>query len=366
MTPSRHRILMTADAVGGVWQYACSLARALDRMGHELVLAVLGPEPSADQRRMLDGAGRVELAETGLPLDWIDANPQGVRRAASEIAALAERTGATVVHLNSPVLASAAAYSAPVIAVAHGCIGTWWQAARQGPIDPALAWHPQMTAAGLQRCDLAIAPTAAYAAVLARSYRLERTPAVVHNGRRLPFARQAIGFCDDVFTAGRLWDPVKNTAVIDAVAERLCVPVYAAGRTDGPNGERVRPAHLQLLGQLAEPELADWLAARPVFVSAASFEPFGLAVLEAAQAGCALVLADIPSFRELWEGAAVFVEAEDVAGYVRAIETVLGDRRERRRLGDAARERARHYSVEAMATAMLRHYDRLDGRKAAA
>lgn len=33
----------------------------------------------------------------------------------------------------------------------------------------------------------------------------------------------------------------------------------------------------------------------------------GLSVLEAAQAGCALVLGDIDSLRELWDGAATFV-----------------------------------------------------------
>jgi hypothetical protein len=37
-----------------------------------------------------------------------------------------------------------------------------------------------------------------------------------------------------------------------------------------------------------------------------SVEPFGLAVLEAAQAGCPLVLSDLPGFRELWDGAALF------------------------------------------------------------
>ena len=67
-------------------------------------------------------------------------------------------------------------------------------------------------------------------------------------------------------------------------------------------------AHLQPLGELDERTLAGCLSARPVFVSAARYEPFGLAVLEAAQAGCPLVLSDIPTFRELWDGAALFVD----------------------------------------------------------
>jgi len=48
-------ILMTADAVGGVWHYALALCAALPQT--RFVLAVMGPMPSAAQR---DAAGRLE------------------------------------------------------------------------------------------------------------------------------------------------------------------------------------------------------------------------------------------------------------------------------------------------------------------
>ena len=41
------RLLMTTDAVGGVWQYSLELAAALQA---EVTLAVLGPAPDAGQR----------------------------------------------------------------------------------------------------------------------------------------------------------------------------------------------------------------------------------------------------------------------------------------------------------------------------
>ena len=91
------------------------------------------------------------------------------------------------------------------------------------------------------------------------------------------------------------------------------------------------------------------LAERPVFASTAIYEPFGLSVLEAAQAGCALVLSDIPSFRELWEGAADFVPADDDEAIAAAITRAVGDGSRRVRSGIAARMRARRYSIEAMA-----------------
>ena len=48
-------VLMTADAVGGVWHYALALCAALPEI--RFVLAVMGPMPSAAQR---DAAGRLD------------------------------------------------------------------------------------------------------------------------------------------------------------------------------------------------------------------------------------------------------------------------------------------------------------------
>ena len=62
-----------------------------------------------------------------------------------------------------------------------------------------------------------------------------------------------------------------------------------------------------LLGRLGEEELARWLARAAIFALPARYEPFGLSVLEAALSGCALVLGDLASLREIWDGAAVFV-----------------------------------------------------------
>ena len=109
-----------------------------------------------------------------------------------------------------------------------------------------------------------------------------------------------------VLTAGRLWDEGKNVAALDRAAEHLPFKICAAGPLTGPNGASVEFDRLDWLGILDAAGLQDMMARTAVFVSPALYEPFGLAVLEAAQAGCALVLSDIPTFRELWDGAALF------------------------------------------------------------
>jgi glycosyltransferase involved in cell wall biosynthesis len=117
---------------------------------------------------------------------------------------------------------------------------------------------------------------------------------------------------------------------------------------------------------LGDTELAAHLAARPVFVSAAIFEPFGLAVLEAAQAGCPLVLSDIPSFRELWDGAATFVTPGDEDGFVDAITRLLDQSDLRAERGRAAVARAARYTPAATATAMCGLFGQVLDRRAAA
>ena len=155
-------------------------------------------------------------------------------------------------------------------------------------------------------------------------------------------------------TAGRLWDEGKNLAVLDRAAARLPVPVEAAGPLQGPNGARIALHHTVTPGPLDAPVLRDRLAARPIFTSTALYEPFGLSVLEAAQAGCALVLSDIPTFRELWDDAALFVAPHDDRALAAAILRLLGDRTDRAERAALCRERAARYTVEAMAEATLK------------
>lgn len=354
------RLLMTADAVGGVWQYALELAGALDA---QVTLALLGPAHDAGQRTEAAAVPGLRLVQTGLPLDWLADGPAEVLEAAAAVARLAAETGAEVVHLNAPALALAD-YAAPVVAVNHGCLGTWWDAAGKGPIDPGLAWLPELVEQGLRRAGRVVTPTRAYAETVARRYGVP-LPAAVHNGRtpmRLPDAPPF----DGALTIGRLWDEVKDTATLDAAAALLDAPFVAIGATRAPHGATVAPAHLQTTGALPAESLAGWLARRPVFVSAARFEPFGLAVLEGAQAGCALVLSDIPTFRELWDGAADFVRPGDAASFAAAIAALLADPARRGAQGDAARARAARYTPQATAAGMTALYQDLVARRQAA
>lgn len=351
----RLKVLVTADAVGGVWQYSLDLARGLCALNIETLLAVVGPSPTEEQRASAGGIPGLKIVDTGLALDWLAEDAAGLRKAASGIATLAGESGVHVIQLNTPALASLADFPAPVVAVQHSCLATWWEAVRGTELPDDFAWRTELVASGLAAADVVVAPTAAFAEMTRRRYDLVRPPRTVHNGRtplKLPKAAPH----DFVFTAGRLWDEGKNVVTLDRAVGGLGVPAHAAGPVEGPNGVTVMFENLHCLGNLGEESLARWLAAKPVFVSAALYEPFGLAVLEAAAAGCPLILSDIPTFRELWNDVAIFVPARDERAFTAAINRVVGDDFQRTLMGAAARERATRYTPEAMASQMAAIY----------
>ncbi len=351
------KLLLTTDAVGGVWTYSLDLARGLARQDVEVVIAVLGPAPSPAALAEAAAIPGLRLIITALPLDWLASAPGEIARGGEALAALAAEERVDLVQLHAPAFA-AAPFPVPVLTVVHSCMATWWEAVRGGALPAEFEWRAAQARAGLLRSDALVAPTAAFAAAVQRVYRLPAAPACVHNGRTPP-SLAPTSQADVVLTVGRLWDEAKNVAGLDRAAAHLPIPAVAIGPTQGPEGSSIALTHLQTLGSVSSDMLAVRLAEQPIFVSTALYEPFGLSVLEAAQAGCALVLSDIPTFRELWDGAARFIDPRDDHAIAEAIIEVLNSPEQRQRLGEAARERSARYTVDATAAAMLARYREL-------
>jgi glycosyltransferase involved in cell wall biosynthesis len=219
---------------------------------------------------------------------------------------------------------------------------------------------PVEVRAGLRAADKVVAPSAAMLAALERHYGPLPHGSVVHNGRDASRYRGAAEKEDFVLTAGRLWDEAKNVAALNRVAVELPCAVCVAGDDRHPDAAagdgRMAADHLVMLGRLDEQAMADWLARAAVYALPARYEPFGLSVLEAALSGCALVLSDIPSLRELWDGAAAFVDPDDAAAFSAALRRAVEDKPGQRRLAALARVRAARYSAAAMGWAYAELY----------
>lgn len=350
------RVLMTTDAVGGVWTYTLDLASGLAPSGVEVTLAVLGPSPSASQVRDAHAVPALTLVDTGLPLDWMATGPGQIADAAEAIRVIARRSEADLIHLNSPALAAGGCFSAPVLGACHSCVATWWSAVREGPMPDDFRWRSHALWQGMAACDALVAPSRSFAADTARSYGTA-PPLVVHNGRRPANLPSVPPRRSMVLASGRLWDDGKNIAALDAAAGLMSVPLYAAGPLQAPGGGALRElVHAQPLGTLTAAELADLLGQAPVYASAAIYEPFGLGVLEAAQAGCALVLSDIPTFRELWDGAAVFVDPRSPRRFAEILEALAADEAQVGAWSHRARDRSDCFTLDAMSHGILALY----------
>jgi len=341
-------MLLTTDAVGGVWRYSLDLAAG---MVQRPILVVLGPSPSQLQREEAAALG-LQLIDTGLPLDWTAPDPAALTTVTAALKQLAAGQGVRSVHLHAPALAGPDRWEPAAVVVAHSCVATWWEAVRSGPLPDDLAWRAEATRVGLHTADAVIAPSKAHADATCRAYG-DCVITTVHNGTLPAMAGESRGEGDStgpILTAGRLWDDAKNATALDQVASRLDTPIHAAGPVTGPNGAHVDLANLHLLGPLDARAMRRAYAEASVFASLARYEPFGLSVLEAAQSGLRLVLSDIPTFRELWDGAARFVPLG--ADPVPALRAALAD------TGDVTRHAAR-YTVDKTVAGTLAVHRRL-------
>ena len=353
-SPSVGCVLMTADAVGGVWQYALELADGFGKQGIKTVLAVTGPSPSPDHMHAAGEIPALEVVHECFRLEWMADADDDIRRTGDWLLRLEQRYRPDVVHLNG-FTAGALPWRAPHLVVAHSCSVSWWSAVRGGATPESLRRYSERVAAGLHAADVVVAPSAAFLAEVERLYGRLPSKQVIWNGRsRSQF--QPAGKEPFVFTAGRLWDEAKNLAALDTVAPRLPWPVFAAGGMNAPDGGTRQLSHIGQLGNITPDQLRDWLSRASIIALPARYEPFGLAVLEAALSGCALVLGDIPTFRELWDGAACFVDAEDGDPLEHAIKDLAANRLKLDRLADAALLRAERYSAERMVDGYLEAY----------
>ena len=94
----------------------------------------------------------------------------------------------------------------------------------------------------------------------------------------------------------------------------------------------------------------------------ARYEPFGLSIVEAALAGCALVIGDIPTLREIWGDTAMYVRPGDPDALAHALQTLIDDPVRRHELSTASRGRALALTPARMAEAYRGLYEELCSR----
>jgi len=345
-------VLLAAHAYGGMWTFAADLAKGLAASGIDVALAMLGAplnrEQRAEVRRM-----RVDLYESQHRLEWMDDWWKDLELSGEWLLYIEEMLNPDIVHLNGYVH-GALPWCSGVVMTAHGCRISWHEAVRDEPLAPC--WNHYLAAyrCGLNAADLVVAPSRAMLDNLKRRQNLA-------GGRVIPVGRDPALFQPAakepvIVTAGRLWDPAKNVAMLDRIATQLSWPVLAIGDRHGPDGRSMRFERLTLLGRLPARRLASWLGRSAIFVAPAIYEPADTVILEAALSGCALVLSDLPPLREQWDGTALFVPPGDADALTAVLTRLTADTELRERLGVRARARALMRGADAMVEAYRTAY----------
>lgn len=342
------RVLLVVDCVGGVFSFALELSDALHAAGDDVVLAVMGAELQPAQRAQLELRPWLRFEARPFRMMWMDDPWDDVAAAGEWLLRMCTRHRPDVVHLNDYAHVDLP-WRVPVLLTLHSCVTTWFAAVHDAEPPAAFDRYRATVRRACAAADVVVAPTRAMLREFERCNLPCPDARVVRNGI------EQRGLCpavksDCFLSVGRVWDPAKDLARLGEAARTLPWPVLVAGPTRiGGSSNDIRIDGLRVLGELPRRAVHALLARAAVYVHPAVYEPFGLAPLEAAAAGCALVLSDLPTLRELWGGAALLVPPRDTASLSAALLRLVRDSGLRLQMAERARARACDYTASRMA-----------------
>jgi glycosyltransferase involved in cell wall biosynthesis len=219
------------------------------------------------------------------------------------------------------------------------------------------AWldtYCDLVQSGLDGADAIAAPTMWMLRALQRNFRLKSEAIrVIANARAIPKTWQRERKLQAV-TLGRLWDEGKGIQTLLDVSWSLPVVIAGEQSFEETFAPKCQNEGITWLGKLDEEEVTALLHSSSIYIAPSLYEPFGLAVLEAALCGCALLLRDLPSFREVWADAALYFSTDEQLEATAA--ELSRDGKLLTRMQRAARKHAEHYSVEKMTVSYLDLY----------
>ena len=323
------RILITADTVGGVWTYTRELVVGLVRQDLQVVLVSFGRLPTDEQIQWMTGLPNLDYRPTRFKLEWMQDSVDDLRASAEYLADVARETRPDLLHFNQ-FYYGGLKYDAPRLVVAHSDVVSWWAAVHGcEPTDSAwMRWYRGMVKHGLGGATAVVAPSHWMMEQVTRHHLQPARTAVIYNGRTPALFRADREKEKVVTTVGRLWDPGKNAAIF--LREEMPWPVSIVGSEKQPGREEIavepqeKRLGVEFLPHQSQEQLRELLGRTAIYAAVSLYEPFGLAPVEAALSGCALVASHIEPFQELWGNAAVFFRNND-AGSLRQALTDLAE-----------------------------------------
>jgi glycosyltransferase involved in cell wall biosynthesis len=319
----------------------------------------------------------LEYVPTAFRLDWMEEGEHQLKESSEYLTTLALELKPDVLHLNHLCYGSLP-LQIPRVAVAHGDLISWSKSVH-GETPRAskrwLRWYRDAMVRGLSKASVVVTPSVWMLETIRACYTRPRREAVIYNGRNPIFFNPYVEKADSVLAVGRLWDAGKQVSLL--TNHRHPLPICIVG-SDGPvrlpkvpiradvnlSIDEVRVA---FKGPQTESQLRALYSRASIFAATSRYEPFGMTVLEAALSRCAIIANDIPSFREIWEDAALYFRANDSASLAFAIRRLSEQKDLCRTYGNRAYQRAREcFTAKRMIDEYLRLYQSLLRKQAAA
>ena len=355
-------VLITSDAVGGVWSYTQELVTGLARAGHRITLVSFGKLPAPHQTEWMQTVWGLDYRPTEYRLEWMEVAERDIEESRRYLQLLIEEVQPDVLHLSQYCYGDIPV-DVPKIVVAHSDVVSWWVAVHGTEPDdtPWIRRYRQHVTNGLHGADVVVAPSRWMLDAVATHYFPPHHGAVIHNGRTPALFDSEIPKEDFVLGVGRIWDAAKNVQVLLKAPQDARVCVVGWEQEPGREGKEALLSgreNVELLGPKSQAELRELYSKAAVYAATSRYEPFGLSALEAALSRCALVMNDNPVFHELWGDAAIYFRKDDPDDLARAVEVVRGNPGLRQEYGTRAYETAcKKFTASRMVQGYEKTYD---------
>lgn len=349
------RVLLTTDTIGGVWTFTKELTTELLHAGQSVALVSFGRTPSREQSSWSAAIGAqygssFRYEASNAPLEWMNPNENAYVEGERCLKHIADEFCPDLLHSNQFCFGRLP-IAVPRLITAHSDVLSWGAACRPHGFEPSqwLTNYCDMVEHGLRAADAVAAPTRWMLDTLGQYFALPAQRRVILNGRTLPHSAADDERALQAVSAGRLWDEAKNLTMLAEV--RSEVPIFVAG--DRQHQATIAPQNIGnavQLGRLDECDLLALFHVSSMYIATSIYEPFGLAPLEAALCGCAVLANDIPSLHEVWGDAALYFEDAD------ALSRLLAQLQSSPEMLSEARQRAGRRALQLNAARMAAEY----------
>jgi len=369
-------ILVTADTLSATWTYTRELVAGLVTRGVRVTLVSFGEIPLPEQTAWMDHLHGLDYRPTAFRLEWMQEAEEDLPESSAFLAALVRELRPDVLHLNQFCYGDLPA-DVPRVVMAHGDLMTWREAVQdRTPRSNPTKWYRDTIARGIGGADVVVAPSAWMLDRICECYVQPRRGKIIYPGRNPIFFNPYISKDDSVLAVGRLVDAGKQVFLLTQHEHPVPVCIVGAEQTVAfprfPIRADVKVAvaetSVAVCGPQTEAQLRALYSRASIFAATPRYDPLGMQAIEAALSRCAIVANDIPSFREMWDDAALYFRTNDAASLAASIRRLNEDRTMRRAYAELAYTRARErFSSKRMIEDYLQLYrDLVSVRSAAA